>query len=284
MRLEKRIPAPAMFALALAMAACAPTKVFCPKDYHVNFAEAARFAEKAELAYEPDSTVLQSCKADSCFILTGAATGARAYVQRDDSAKVQWVAFRGTQTVSDVRLDAGYTQEPDTALHIYLHHGFAAATEDLYSALLPHLREGYRTKVTGHSLGGAVAAITALRLSARGFQVQCMTFGQPKVTNAEGAKKSASLDLTRFIQGKDVVALVPPIDWSPDGRLGAYEHFGREVELDGQGYECLQEHYSKRFDPGSWWDEAKIESVEDHRIAKYQAKLTELAGRQAVAP
>jgi triacylglycerol lipase len=287
MKTKNSLPRFRMFLLFAALlplltwVGCAPTKVLCPADYHVDFVDAARFAEKAELAYEPDSSVLKSCAADSCFILTGAATGARAYVQRDDSARVQWIAFRGTQTISDVRLDANYTQRPDTALGIYLHRGFAAAEADLMPSVLSHLREGYATRITGHSLGGAVAVIAALRLKSRGYAVRCVTFGQPKVTNAEGARKAAGLDLLRFIQGKDLVTVVPPVDWKPGERLGAFEHFGREVALEGQGYECLQEHYSQRFNPSGWWDHIQAEALEDHKIARYQAKLNEQASRQA---
>src|SRR6185503_6386895 len=108
-------------------------------------------------------------------------------------------------------------------------------------------------------------------------------FGQPKVTNAKGAKASKSLDLLRFIQGKDMVAVVPPLNWK-SGDLGTYEHFGREVILGGPQPECLQEHYSKRFHPELWPDQANPESLQDHKMAGYQAKLAEQTGRQASVP
>lgn len=261
---------------ALLAVSCMPTKKFCPQDFTVDFAEALHFATLAELAYAPDSSVHTACGNDSCFLFTGPATSARAYLRVDDSAKVQWLAFRGTAALSDVKLDADYTQSDDPELGIRLHKGFARAVADLNPLIAPHLRAGYRTRLTGHSLGGAMAAIEGLHLRARGFDVKVMTFGQPKVTNAAGARHADSLDLVRFLNGKDLVTQVPPLDWKP-GKLGSYEHFGREVALlDGKGYECLQEHYRKRYDPESWWEQAKEEAVRDHGLARYLEKLKAL--------
>lgn len=277
------------FAMALLPAAagligCAPAKVLCPNEYQVDFVQAARFAAKAGLAYEPDSTVMKACGADSCFILSGGITGTRAFVQRDDSSKVQWIAFRGTHTFSDIQLDAKYSHARDTALRMSLHSGFAAAAEDLLPGILPHLKADYPTYITGHSLGGAIAAITALHLDKRGFRIKVVTFGQPKVTNKAGAQRSAGIDLVRFIHGRDLVALVPPLDWRPGKDMQSYAHFGREIALSEQGFECLQEHFAKRYDPSSWWDQAQRQAVEDHAVARYIARVGELAGAQAMAP
>lgn len=282
-RCRRALPSPAFpgAVLAVGLLGCAPAKVLCPQDYRVDFVEAARFAEKAGLAYEPDSLVMKACGTDSCFILTGGLTGARAFVQRDDSAGTQWIAFRGTHSLEDIRLDARYAHARDTSLGMSLHSGFAAAAEDLLPGILPHLRPGYRTCLTGHSLGGAIAAITALHLDARGFPLKAVTFGQPKVTNSAGARRSARIDLVRFIHGRDIVALVPPLDWRPGKDMQSYAHFGREIALNEQGFECLQEHFAKRYDPASWWDQVQRQAVEDHFIARYIARVGELAGAQA---
>jgi hypothetical protein len=263
--------------IAFALAACAPTKKFCPTDYNVDFTEALHFAQMANLAYEPDSVVARECGRDSCFFVLGPVSAARAYIRVDDSAKVQWIAFRGTATFQDIKLDADYTQSDDSILHMRLHSGFAAAARDLHPLILPHLRAGYRTHLTGHSLGGAVAVVTALYLKAEGFDVDAQTFGQPKVTNAEGARKADSLHLVRFLNDQDLVTQVPPLSYQP-GNLGSYEHFGREVLLkSGKGFECLTEPYRKRFDPDSWWNQVQVQALKDHPIAMYLEKLQQLA-------
>jgi triacylglycerol lipase len=269
-------PILAIFSAAV-LSACAPTKKFCPQDYSVDFSEALKFAMLADQAYAPDSVVAKECGRDSCFFFTGPASGARAFVRVDDSAKVQWIAFRGTKTFSDVKLDADYTQTEDSILGIRLHRGFATAARDLYPLMRPHLSSIHRTRLTGHSLGGAIAVITGLYLRAEGFKVDVETFGQPKVTNAAGARKADSLNLVRFLNGRDLVTQVPPLSYQP-GKLGSYEHFGREVALmDGKGYECLNEHYRKRYDPTSWWDQLQEQALRDHGIALYVQKLKELA-------
>ena len=270
-------PRPMAAFAALLLGACAPAKKFCPADFSVDFTEALKYAALAERAYAPDSAVKTACGLDSCFLFTGPTTGARAFLQVNDGAKEQWLAFRGTAAFSDVKLDADYTQSDDSILHIRLHRGFAKAVQDLSPLYAPHLRAGYRTRLTGHSLGGAMAAVAGLYLRAEGFDVQVETFGQPKVTNAAGARRADSLNLVRFLNGVDLVTQVPPLSYNP-GKLGSYEHFGREVALlDGKGYECLQEHYRKRFDPESWWNQAQEEAVKDHGIEKYLAKLKALA-------
>lgn len=269
-----RVPFLAAVSALAFLCGCSHTrKVLCAPDYSIDFAQALKYAELAEMAYEPDSVITHSCGTDSCFYFQGRITGARAFLRVDDTAKVQWLAFRGTADLSDVRLDADYTQSEDSVLHMHLHKGFASASRDLYPAILPHLRRGYQTRIAGHSLGGAVAVITGLYLRKAGFAVECYTFGQPKLTNAAGARRADSLTLIRFLNGKDLVTLVPPLSYKP-GNLGSYEHFGREVALlDGQGYECLQEHFQNRYDPASWWDHIQEQALKDHGLANYLAKL-----------
>jgi hypothetical protein len=79
------------------------------------------------------------------------------------------------------------------------------------------------------------------------------------------------------------VALVPPISWKPGKDLGTYTHFGREVALLGDGFECLDTHFSKRLDPSSWWEHAQKQAVEDHGMDHYLSSLCRLAGQTAAA-
>ncbi|HKP95502.1 MAG TPA: lipase family protein [Fibrobacteria bacterium] len=241
MHASRRLSASAFAALLLA--ACAPAKKFCPQDYAVDFSEALRYATLADQAYAPDTVVARECGWDSCFFFRGPASDARAFVRVDDSARIQWIAFRGTSSIAEIKLDADYTQTEDSVLHMRLHRGFAAAARDLYPLIRPHLSSSYRTRMTGHSLGGAIAVVSGLYLRQEGFDVEVETFGQPKVTNAAGALRADSLKLVRFLNGRDLVTQVPPLSFSP-GKLGSYEHFGKEVALlDGNGYECLSEPY-----------------------------------------
>ncbi len=277
-----RLLAPACWISAVSsllfLTACAPTKQFCASDYRVDFSQALAFGEYAELAYASDSAVF-AADADSAFVFTGPQTGSRAILLRDDKDSLQWLAFRGTQTLEDVRSDANYAQAHDTSLHLQLHSGFLQATEDVLPQILPHLSPGYRLRVTGHSLGGAMAVIAALELQGQGWKPEVITFGQPKVTNDAGAERT-QLNLVRFIHGQDIVTLIPPLDWAPGRNLGTYAHFGREVAInDSAGFECLNEHFSKRYNSTAWWSEAHPQSVADHSMSKYLAALKILAGK-----
>jgi hypothetical protein len=96
-----------------------------------------------------------------------------------------------------------------------------------------------RIYITGHSLGGAMAAVLAVLLAhdtddayvrMRNAVAAVWTFGQPMVATPALAKacrddKFLSAKLRRFIHGHDVVPAVPPT------ASGSFAHFGREYRF-----------------------------------------------------
>jgi hypothetical protein len=69
-----------------------------------------------------------------------------------------------------------------------------------------------------------------------GFKLgQAMTFGQPKVTNGDGARKYSTLPLLRFVNDKDPVSLLPPFELFAVLDEGPFQHFGPEVVLGDGG-------------------------------------------------
>ena len=85
--------------------------------------------------------------------------------------------------------------------------------------------------VTGHSLGGAMAALFALRLAGsedgRGLDGRLRaiyTFGQPLTTGGPLPERALAVGrkLFRHVHARDVVPSLPPAAW------GALEHFGHE--------------------------------------------------------
>jgi triacylglycerol lipase len=266
--------------LLLLLSACAaPRPQPCPADKPVDLAEALDLAGKSDRAYLSEAAIRGACGSDSCFIVTGAVTGARVFVQRDDVNRLQWAAFRGTQNTADAKLDARYTHVADSSLGMPLHEGFAAGVAELLPSLMTALRPGYRTRFTGHSLGGAMAVVAALELKAMGVvDARVVTFGQPKVTNGAGARKAAAMvDLTRFVHGGDLVAQAPPLSWKPGGReLGSYAHFGREVLLGEGGFTCHEGHVEDPLDLSRWRDPVGLRDLKDHRVAEYLNELDAL--------
>lgn len=246
-----------------------PEKVRCPTGTSIDWKAAREFAAKARLAYQADSAVLSACGADSCGFFVGSSGSARGFLQRSDTSRIQWIAVRGTKTLTDIRKDADFLRTKDGNLDINLHRGFASAAQEVLPAILEGLRADYPVYLTGHSLGGAISVILALHLRQRGFTVKCITFGQPKVTDTRGAAKVEGLDVLRFIHGNDPVAMVPPAEWSPGNSIGVYAHFGREIVFNSRSSECLQEHYSKRLDPLAWWNMADLKTISDHEMTNY---------------
>ncbi len=156
----------------------------------------------------------------------------------DEVNRCQWIAVRGSSNLRNWLLNLRYTQrqcdEDDPTMlcgGLDLHRGFRAAATEVFEAILPELRSDYQIRLTGHSLGGAIAAILMLFLDERHYPVeQCVTFGQPKITDRVGARKNAHMPLIRVIHDDDIVPHLPPT--TPLTILqGGYEHFGEVVSL-----------------------------------------------------
>jgi triacylglycerol lipase len=158
------------------------------------------------------------------------------YVANNDKFAI--VAFRGSEiwkkkekfdlkkVVADLRTD----------IDIWLtnwqqggkvHRGFKEALEEVWPDLLPYVRKlhdkGCKIWITGHSLGGALATLSASRYgSAQGVY----TFGSPRVGN-EIFKKNLEAKIYRFVNNDDIVPRVPP--------PGKYVHVGKLKFIDSDG-------------------------------------------------
>ena len=95
-------------------------------------------------------------------------------------------------------------------------------------------RDPCKVVVVGHSLGGALAALCASRLAhdpdvtRLGAQVECVTFGQPRVGDGEWAarvdERTPRLTYTRVVKAGDLFARVPTSGfWLPGGNGGRFE-------------------------------------------------------------
>ncbi|KAG6432164.1 hypothetical protein SASPL_103738 [Salvia splendens] len=160
------------------------------------------------------------------------------------------IAFRGTQETSiqnwveDLfwkQLDINYPGV-DGAM---VHHGFYNAYND--SSLRPGVlsavqlaKELYgdtNIMVTGHSMGGAMAALCGLDLRViltlgEQQKVQVMTFGQPRIGNAVFASYYSQVvpDTFRVTHGNDMVPHLPPYySYFPQK---TYHHFPREIRVE----------------------------------------------------
>lgn len=147
-----------------------------------------------------------------------------ACVASDDHTVV--IAFRGTDDPRDwlVNSDAA----PQSVPHGVVHRGFYQGMKDLYpevaTAATAHGADEKNLWLTGHSLGGALAAAFAYETLAEGSlrPAGVVTFGQPLLADAAlGAHLSDQLggNYVRFVNERDVVTRVPP----------GYAHFGKLI-------------------------------------------------------
>ncbi|CAN7140757.1 unnamed protein product [Brassica rapa subsp. narinosa] len=155
------------------------------------------------------------------------------------------IAFRGTQEhsiqnwVSDLfwkQLDLNYPDMPDAMVH----HGFYSAYHNttVRPAVLDAVKrakkfygENIKIMVTGHSMGGAMAAFCGLDLVVNeGYEnVQVMTFGQPRIGNAAFASYYSLLvpNTFRITHDRDIVPHLPPFFYLFPQKT--YHHFPTEV-------------------------------------------------------
>jgi hypothetical protein len=108
-----------------------------------------------------------------------------------------------------------------------VHQGFSDALDEVWDELKQWLTTAGEKQlwVTGHSLGGALALLSAMRLD--GEKVNVCTFGQPRIGDskfASSGEKKLGDRYYRIVHNEDIVPRIPPYT------LG-FRHFGREVRI-----------------------------------------------------
>jgi predicted lipase len=244
----------------------------------VDFNLALQHAERSAAAYKTAEQIhAQFGHSDKLTIRELNEIDVLAFVETHDKLKLQWVVVRGTANFENVKLDADYIKATHTEVGVPLHKGFWESSNAVYNAVRPLLNKNYQTFVTGHSLGGAIAAILMMRFHNEGLPLgQCVTFGQPKVTNENGVERYRDLPLLRVVNNEDPVPLVPPLSLL-SAVHGAYHHFGSEVHLEKSStYKFYPEHQAERFDVTSFWTHIGREDASDHHVASYVGNVRNL--------
>jgi triacylglycerol lipase len=239
-----------------------------------GFPRALEYARRAAAVYEPDDAIRQSFgQGTHLEIRDLPGIDVRAFVEIDRQRQVQWVVVRGTANLANVKVDAEWHEDAEARLGIPIHRGFFAAAIAVHDFARPLLDPAFETRVTGHSLGGAGAAVLLMLFQQDGLRLgRAMTFGQPKVTNQSGVTRFRDLPLLRFVNHDDPVPLLPPR--APGEGPGGYRHFGPEVWLlDAGGFRFFPEHWAEAPDVTAFWSHLGKEAVSEHFIARYLANL-----------
>ena len=208
-------------------------------------------------------------------VSTPGKTDAQYFVERDDKAKKQYIAIRGTANKRNILEDAEIKVREDLSVDIPVHVGFDATARQLYADMKPYLKPSYKTYITGHSLGGAIAALLAIYLVEGGYDVEkVVTFGQPKFTTTEGVKRLGFLNVTRVVDENDIVPMLPPASLITRGH-GIYEHAGPEIILlEGPNYVFLPVHDADRLSVGELWRSLRVADLADHHMDHYLSRLS----------
>ncbi|MGE0268602.1 MAG: Mbeg1-like protein [Candidatus Omnitrophota bacterium] len=210
-----------------------------------NLGNALALAKAAELAYKTFEEVRSVTQEEWGFSEVKWLEGpddTQAYFVINDTTVV--LAFRGTESTQDWLTDAA-VRLVDAVIG-RTHRGFTSALDNLWgdieANLLSAVVSGRTLWITGHSLGGALAALTASRINQQNIDINGVyTFGQPRVGDDVFADHCADLfgyRLFRLVNDEDIVTRVPP-------RLSGYDHFGRTYLID---------HKGTLHRGASWWD------------------------------
>jgi triacylglycerol lipase len=191
------------------------------------------------------------------------------------------LAFRGSTDLSDwlTDVECDLVEWPTYAGRV--HRGFATRLDNLWrwcdSAVKYHCGAG-AIRVTGHSLGGALATLAALRFDDQ-LAGPVYTFGTPRVGDKAFAADYGPTHY-RIINELDIVTHSPPA-WR-------YRHVGTPVLIEDDA------HGTPSAIVGSTWLHWLLgvagrfqskgvfatagEELTDHGIEHYVAKLEQLAG------
>ena len=275
---------------------------FRPNAKTFNIENGWQLSKISELAYHPPKIVGNIFKTIGFLkikFLSKKTT--QAYILTAENYTI--ISFRGTevykkrnagleQMLYDLTTDADsiFTKSYDGKGLI--HKGFNKSLNNIWDELFQYISSqsnNHNIWITGHSLGGALATISADRLQKKGIKVQGIyTFGSPRVGNID-FKNNFKVSHYRVVNHNDIVSQVPlnefhlfekeyytfqnesnktEINWLT--RL-VYVHIGKlfYIDKDGRSHNLIDKEKSKQkiYSP---------DSLADHSLDEYSKNLQNL--------
>jgi triacylglycerol lipase len=244
-----------------------------PIAHEVDFYNVLKYAIMSQVVYKPDELIKNYFDQYDVFIGNLPDRSVKYLILTDRKNKTQFLAIQGTKYFKNVIMDLEFTERKDLQLGIKLHRGFDKAGLELYKDIVQGnlLSKECPIHLTGHSSGGAIAIIVAMYLKNDGFQVsRIVTFGQPKITDAEGAAKCRNLPLLRIVNQHDEISFLP---WSSD--KAKYIHFGPEVLLLKEYYYSFGQETGPEMDISQdFLSNFAEENMQEHHLRHYFRNLT----------
>lgn len=237
------------------------------ESHQVDFGELDYYALRSKAAYASAGKI-KSGFPNTIRINAIRSSDVAYFIETDSKNATQTISIRGTANKPNVFQDVEVALVKDSILGIALHRGFQQDARSIYPDLKKYVRKDHNIRVTGHSLGGAVAAIIAGYLQQEGYDVtRVVTFGQPKYTTNKRSLLGSRL--TRVVHHQDVVPMVPPT-----GLVVHYVHHGPEIVLlPGPDYVYLNAHVADRLSVDQFWRNLGHLSGNDHHIDQYVGNI-----------
>lgn len=194
------------------------------------------------LAYCGNETIMSGNYNDSFFVTDFIPTNLIYNKQYDVNGfigvskleKAIYVVFRGSMTITNwlddfETLMTSYPLCPQCSVHAGFYYSAQMVKNDVIAWIqdLQKQNPSYDVIVTGHSLGGALATLTAVNLHVNDIMnVRHISFGSPRVGNAAASAYISNLlpDVSRTTHYKDIVPHNP------------FTNFGY-VHISGEWYE-----------------------------------------------
>ncbi|MCS5697883.1 trypsin-like peptidase domain-containing protein [Cyanobium sp. FGCU-52] len=247
----------------------------------------------SELVYRTEAEVERQARDwgfRSCdFVEQGAAQGFLAA-----SADLVLVCFRGTESTADwlsnLKVTPKVVDELSGSVHAGFWDQFEALRAQLERLMAPHSQ--LPLLVTGHSLGGAIAALAAATWAPSRPLRALYTYGQPAVARGSALDQLADALAGRYhrlVNDSDIVPRVPP-GYRHAGHLLYFDSKGRLVRggaaleaalssaaggsstmLSEAEFAPLQERLRRQSGPQS--QEGFTTLISDHMMAAYLGKI-----------
>jgi len=172
-----------------------------------------------------------------------------------------YVAFRGTNSLGDwifnlSAIPAYYNKR-------WTHGGFALAHKSVWKRIRRLLDPKKKTLITGHSLGGALAELSAW--ACKDFDdLTMITFGKPRVFLRGSKKRMNHRVQISYVSGSDVVTRIPKFGYEPDANqdLVYFDNWGQVFLNPPKGY------VSNDFGLG--------DSISDHSMKSYEKMVNDM--------
>lgn len=127
------------------------------------------------------------------------------YEMKSNGMIIQQIFCRGTTLLDDIITCFQFWMIYDNECQCYVHNGFRNHAQRILDDVIPLLMNSSRAnvEVCGHSLGGAVASILAIKLRKLGYNVtRLTTVGEPRYVfrlNNNGKNKQKQMDSNHII-------------------------------------------------------------------------------------